>query len=125
MHMKRHLYQRLRSHRRKYLNIDMHKHHSRECHTHSRMHTYTQSIQLSGFFAPHDTKHNALVSTGNSTLRKQHVKATYTVAYFFAIVYLTGTRLICLPSETCVETNRCFETNISCNHTFLDTQICI
>jgi len=33
-----------------YLNIDMRKHHSRECHTHSRMHTYTHSIQLC-FFA--------------------------------------------------------------------------
>ena len=35
-----------RSHRGKYLNIDRHKHHSRECHTHSRTHTYTHSIQL-------------------------------------------------------------------------------
>ena len=76
MHMKRHLYERLRSHRRKCLNIDMHKHHSGECHTHSATHTYTQSIQLGRFLAPHDTKHNALVSTGNSTLRKQHVKTT-------------------------------------------------
>ena len=80
MHTKRHLYERLRSHRRKFLNIDMHKHHSGECHTHSATHTYTQSIQLGRFFAPHDIKHNALVSTGNSTLRKQPVKATYTSA---------------------------------------------
>ena len=80
MHMKRHFNERLRSHRRKYLNIDMHKHHSGVYHTHSPTHTYTQSTQLGRFFARHDTKHNALVSTGNSTLRKQHVKATSTSA---------------------------------------------
>jgi len=33
-----------------YLNIDMQKYHSRECHKHFRTHTYTQSIQLC-FFA--------------------------------------------------------------------------
>ena len=80
MHMKRHLYERLRSHRRKYLNIDMDKHHSGEYDTHSPTHTYTHSIQLGRFFATHDIKHNALVSTGNRTLRKQPVKATFTSA---------------------------------------------
>ena len=44
--MKRNLYKGPRSHRGNYLNIGMHKHHSRECHTHSRKQTYTHSIQL-------------------------------------------------------------------------------
>ena len=88
MHMKRNLCKRPRSHRGKYLNIDMYKHHWRgACHTHSRMHTYTHSIQLSWwFFDRHDSQHNAFVSTGNSILRNQHAKPTYTSASFFAIV---------------------------------------
>ena len=79
MHMKRDLCKRSRSHRGKYLNTDMHKHHSRgQCHTHYRMYTYTHSIQLSRwFFDRHDSKHNAFISTGNSILRNQHAKATY------------------------------------------------
>ena len=91
MHIKRNLCKRPRSHRGKYLNIYMHKHHSRcECHTHYRMYTYTHSIQLSRwFFDRHDTKHNAFISTRNSILRNQHAKATYTSASFFAIVYVT------------------------------------
>ena len=44
--MKRNLYKVPRPHRGNYLNIGMHKHHSRECHTHSRKQTYTHSIQL-------------------------------------------------------------------------------
>ena len=45
-HMKRNLYKGPRSHRGNYLNIGKHKHQSRECHTDSRKHTYTHSIQL-------------------------------------------------------------------------------
>ena len=45
-HMIGNLYEGPRSHRGKYLNIDMHKHHLRECHTYSRTHTYTHSIDL-------------------------------------------------------------------------------
>ena len=65
MHMKRNLCKRPRSHRGKYLNIDMHKHHWRgECHTHSRMHTYTHSIQLSWwFFDRHDTTLSSRLET--------------------------------------------------------------
>ena len=82
MHMKRNLCKRPGSHRGKYRNIDMHKHHWRgECHTHSRMYTYTHSIQLSRwFFDRHDTQQNAFISTGYSILRNQHAKATYTSA---------------------------------------------
>ena len=88
MHMKRNLCKRPGSHRGKYIKTDMHKHHSRgECHTHYRLYTYTHSIQVSRwFFDRHDTKHNAFISTGNSILRNQHAKATYTTASFFAIV---------------------------------------
>ena len=50
-HMKGNFYnKRLIAHRGMYLNIDMRKHHSRECHTHSRTHTYTHSIHIY-FFA--------------------------------------------------------------------------
>ena len=127
MHMKRNLCKRPRSHRGKYRNIDMHEHNWRgECHTHSRMYTYTHSIQLSRlFFDRHDTQHNAFISTGNSIFRNKHAKATYTSASFFAIVQLKGTHLTCLPSKANVEIIRCFETNIYCSHTFLGTQICI
>ena len=71
---------RLTSHRGKYRNIDMHKHHSHgECHTHARMDTYTHLIQLSRrFFARHDAHHYELISTGDSTRRNQHAKAVYT-----------------------------------------------
>ena len=88
MHMKRNLCKRPGSHRGKYIKTDMHKHHSRgECHTHYRLYTYTHSIQVSRwFFDHHDTKHNAFISTGNSILRNQHAKATYTSASFFAIL---------------------------------------
>ena len=127
MHMKRDLCKRSRSHRGQYLNTDMHKHHSRgECHTHYRMYTYTHLIQLSRwFFDRHESKHNAFISTGNSILRNQHAKATYTSASFFAIVYLKGSHLTCLPSKTSVEIIRCFETHIYCSHTYLGTRICI
>ena len=50
-HMKRNFYnKRSISRRGMYLDIVMRKHHSRECHTHSGMHTYTHSIPLY-FFA--------------------------------------------------------------------------
>ena len=39
-YMKSNLYKRPRSQLGMYLNIDMHKHHSREYHTHFRTHTY-------------------------------------------------------------------------------------
>ena len=45
-------------------------------------HTFSQantSTQYSWFFARHYTNHNALISTGNSMLRKQHAKAKETV----------------------------------------------
>ena len=73
--MKRNLYKETRSHRGKYLNIDMHTHHSRECHTFSHAHIHPLNT-VDSFFVWHYTKHNALISTGNNMLSKQHAKAT-------------------------------------------------
>ena len=61
---KHNVYNGPRSHGRKYLNINVRKHHSRKCHT----------IQLTR--SRHYTKNNALISTRNHMIRKQYAKAT-------------------------------------------------
>ena len=80
----------------------------------ARKHTPTQYSWLS---ACHYTNHNALISTGNSMLREQHANATVGQALCCSVSHEYTIDLF--SSETSVEINRCFETNIYCNHTLL------
>ena len=71
MHMKRNLYKRPRTHRGKYLNIDMHKQHSRgECHTHIVACTHT-SIQYSR------VDDSLPVKTPNTTHSSRRLESAY------------------------------------------------
>ena len=121
-HMERNLYKEPTSHRGNYLKIGKHKHQSRECHTHSRTQTDTHSIQLVLCLSLHQSQ-RALISTGNSMLREQHANATEGQAHCCSVSHEHTIGLS--SSETRVEINRCFKTNIYCKHTLLDKHTCM
>ena len=84
-HMKRNFYnKRSISRRGMYLDIDMRKHHSRECHTHSRMHTYTHSYRYISLLSQQAER----ITTVYSMLRNQYARATASQALCYNITHI-------------------------------------
>ena len=79
--------------------------------------------QYSWFSVCHYTKHNALISTGNSMLREQHANATVGQALCCSVSHEYTIGLS--SSETSVEINRYFKTYIDCKHTLLGMHTCM
>jgi hypothetical protein len=89
-------------------------------HTLARKQTPTQ---YSWFSVCHYTNHNALISTGNSMLKEQHANATVGQTLCCSVSHENTIGLS--SSETSVEINRCFKTNIYCKHTLLGKHTCM
>ena len=120
-HMKRHLYKgRDRTAEAILTLISISTNRANVTHILARKHTPTQ---YSWFSVCRYINHNALISTGNSMLRKQHANATVVQALCCSVSHEYTIDLS--SSETRVEITRCFETNIYCKHTLLGKHTCI